>query len=98
VRGQSEFQRWYEGVTRIFFDEIHTMKTLQITPKGDQADVQLVVNWQARRWNAPAPKSEWIGFDAAQRWIVRRSPQSQKPIIVTYIVDALTPMPGSPAL
>jgi hypothetical protein len=111
LRGHAEFIQWYERVIRTFFDEIHTMKELHITfpePPGEtevqvvgsptQAQVQLVVNWQARRWKPPAAKSEWLGFDAEQRWVVQRLPNTSKPIVVTYIVDALTPLEGSKSL
>jgi hypothetical protein len=98
LHGQSEFKTWYEGVTRKFFDEVHTLKDVNVKLSPERASVQLVVNWQAHIWNPPAPKSQWIGFDAAQRWVVTRSPKTQRPVIAIYIVDALTPMPGSPNL
>jgi len=37
-------------------------------------------------------------FDAAQTWIIKRSSETGKPVIVTYIVDGLTPMEGSAEL
>jgi hypothetical protein len=100
LRGHKEFIPWYEGVIRIFFDEVHVMQRLQITPSADgaRADVELVVKWLAKRWRAPAARSEWLGFDASQRWEVVRSPQTQSPVVLTYIVDALAPMAGSVAL
>jgi hypothetical protein len=90
-----EFQRWYESATHRFFDEVHTMKELTIRPEGDQASVQLIVNWQTRIWEPPAPKSQWLSFDAVQRWVVKQSPQTKQLVIVTYSVYTLTPMPGS---
>jgi len=33
--GVDEFKGWYDRVTRTFFDEVHTMKELVITPRGD---------------------------------------------------------------
>lgn len=97
-RGHAGFRAWYDRVTRLFFDEVHTMKDLQpIKPRGDQAEAQLVVNWQAHIWNPPDAKSKWLGFDAYQHWVVTRSLSGQ-PIILTYIVDELKPMPGSTAL
>ncbi|HEX6077557.1 MAG TPA: hypothetical protein VFZ32_20150, partial [Micromonosporaceae bacterium] len=63
----------------------------------DRADVKVVVNWQARIWNPPAPKSEWLGFDAYQTWVVVAGPDGT-PQIETYTVDALEPMPGSATL
>jgi hypothetical protein len=114
LHGLDAFQSWYDRVIHTFFDEVHTLQTLDITingdrearseasplgyPKGNRSEVQLVVRWEASRWNAPAPKSERLAFDAAQRWVVVRSPQTQQPAIVTYIVDSLTPLPGFPNL
>jgi hypothetical protein len=98
LKGQPAFVEWYEGVTRKFFDEIHDMKELNIDPAGDEANVKLVVNWQAKVWNPPDAKSKWLGFDAYQTWIVKRSPQSGRPVIATYIVDELRPMEGSAVL
>ena len=100
LHGQAEFEGWYQGVLRIFFDEVHTMKELSVKLSGDssQADVNLVVYWEASRWKPPAAKSERLLFDAAQTWIIRRSEETGKPVIVTYIVNSLTPKPGSVAL
>ncbi len=100
LRGHQEFIPWYEGVTRIFFDEVHVMQSLQITPSedGTRADVDLVVKWLAKRWRPPAASSEWLGFDASQRWVVVRSPQTQAPVVLTYIVDGLALIQGSVAL
>jgi hypothetical protein len=98
LHGLDAFQSWYDRVIHTFFDEVHTMQTLDIKTNGDRAEVQLVVRWEASRWNAPAPKSERLAFDAAQRWVVVRSPETQQPVIVTYIVDSLTPLPGFPNL
>jgi hypothetical protein len=98
LHGLDEFQIWYDGVIHTFFDEVHIMQTLSITTEVDQANVQLVVRWEASRWNAPAAKSERLAFDATQRWVVVRSPQTQQPAILTYIVDSLTPLPGFPSL
>ena len=93
-----EFRSWYDRVTHTFFDEVHTLQTLDITTKPDRADVQLVVRWEASRWHAPAPTSERLAFDAAQRLVLTRSPITQHPAIATYIVDSLTPLPGFPNL
>ena len=100
LHGHAEFEGWYQGVIRIFFDEVHTMKELNITLSQDktQADVKLVVYWEASRWNPPASKSERLMFDAFQTWVIRRSPETGLPVIVTYIVDGLTPMEGSAEL
>jgi hypothetical protein len=98
LRDKQAFIDWYTGVTHKFFDEVHVMKDLFIGVADNVATVQLVVNWQAHIWNPPAAKSQWLGFDAKQRWIVQASSQTHKPVIVTYIVQALTPMEGSATL
>jgi hypothetical protein len=97
-RGHKGFTEWYERVTRIFFDEVHTLKKVEPKVNGENADVEVVVNWQAKVWKPPAPKSEWLGFDAYQTWVVKRDDKSGKPVIVKYVVDDLAAMPGSASL
>jgi len=97
-RGHDGFKHWYERVIRIFFDEVHTLKEARIVEDGPQPRCKVVVNWQARVWNPPEPKSKWLGFDAYQTWVVRRSPDGGQLQVVTYIVDELKPMEGSASL
>jgi hypothetical protein len=91
---RSVLDTWYHR----FFDEVHTLKELDITTDGDRANVKLMVNWQCKIWDPPAPKSQWLGFDAYQTWVVGRSKTSGQPVIVQYVVDKLDPMPGSASL
>jgi hypothetical protein len=95
ISGVEAFRKWYEGVIRIFFDEVHTVTRVSTTWKDDRAVVDVVVNWQARRWRPPAPRSEWLGFDAYQQWDMIRPPASGGPVILRYVVNELRPMPGS---
>jgi hypothetical protein len=92
-----DFKGWYDRVTKTFFDEVHTMKELAISPRGEEADVKLVVNWQARVWNPPDAKSKWLGMDARQTWVVRRGDDGRA-VIQKYVVDGLDPMEGSASL
>ena len=99
LRNRQEFvEKWYEVVIRRFFDEVHEMRKLDVELAGDKAYVNLVVRWQAKIWDPPAPKSTYLGFDAAQRWVVTRSPHSGNAAVQTYIVDELKPLPGSASL
>lgn len=98
LHGQADFLKWYDGVIHKFFNEVHVLKEVDIRVTANQAEVHLIVNWQAQTWKAPAAKSQWIGFDATQRWLVGRSEKTQQPIIVTYIVERFVPMQGSAAL
>lgn len=94
--GHEGFGRWYDAVTHRFFDEVHTVTKVAPVIEGDRATVQVLVNWQAKIWNPPAAKSEWLGFDADQTWTVVAGPKG--PQIKTYVVNALNPMPGSAGL
>lgn len=96
--GHAGFESWYQRVIRIFFDEVHEVKELSADISGDRANVKVVVNWEASVWNPPAAKSERIMLDALQRWVVRRSPETHKPVIETYIVDELVYHEGSATL
>jgi len=97
-RGHSGFADWYKAVTNRFFDEAHSVTSVEFTSfEADRAAAKVVVNWQARIWNPPAAKSEWLGFDAFQTWEIVPGPQGT-PQIKTYVVDALQPMPGSASL
>lgn len=96
----AEFSGWYEGVIRIFFDEVHSLRELKVTiPEGGRrADITLVVYWEASRWNPPAARSERLLIDAYQTWVVERSETSGLPVVTTYVVDKLEPLEGSVAL
>lgn len=98
-RGRDQFKRVYEeGWIRRFFDEVHELKQLSLTPTGDRAEVKVVVNWQARTWDPPEPKSKRLDMDAYQTWVVQRSPSSGRPVILTYTVDVMKPIPGSDSI
>ncbi|GAA0384103.1 hypothetical protein GCM10009530_38730 [Microbispora corallina] len=97
LHGLDDFRGWYDTVINRFFDEVHELKAVDVTPAGPgQADVRVVVNWQARIWDRPAPRSAWLGFDATQTWSVVSEDGAVR--IRSYVVDALDPMPGSASL
>jgi len=89
LRGIAAFEGWYEGVIRIFFDEVHTVKSVQTEPAEDGALVKVVVHWEASRWNAPSANSDRIKLDAYQTWLVTRSQSTGKTVISRYTVDEL---------
>jgi hypothetical protein len=97
-RGHAGFADWYKAVTNRFFDEVHTVTSVDFNEfLAGRASVKVVVNWQAKIWNPPAAKSQWLGFDAYQTWEVVPG-TAGAPLIKTYVVDALEPMPGSASL
>ena len=98
THGHAEFKGWYDRVTNLFFDEVHTITKVEPKINGESADVEVVVNWQAKVWNPPEPNSKFLGFDAYQTWEVVRSPETGKAVIKRYVVDDLAAMPGSTTL
>lgn len=95
LSGVDGFTGWYEGVIRIFFDEVHAVQSVAITADhGNTAFVSVVVKWEASRWNAPAPKSERIMLLAYQTWTVSFD-TDDAPRITKYTVDRLEYLPGS---
>ncbi len=94
LRNHDEFRRWYETVTNLYFDQVHDLKLLAIDLDGDRASVNLIVNWQARTWKAPAATSKWEGYYVHQAWTVKRNPASGRAVIVSYQVGEFDPMPG----
>lgn len=98
VIGIEAFRAWYEGVIRIFFDEIHVVHQAAVSWKDQRALVDVRINWQARRWYPPAARSQWIGFDIDQDWEMLRAPTVGRPVIARYVVNEVRPMPGSPPL
>ena len=72
--GVEEFKGWYHKVTHLFFDEVHTMKSLEITPRGQRG------RRQARRQLAgqglePAGRQEQV----ARAWTPARRGSSPGP-------------------
>jgi SnoaL-like domain len=94
LHGVQDFRRWYETATHTFFDEEHKLSSVHVSLRGECAEVELVVNWQAKSWRPPQAKSDWLGFDAHQLWTVVAN-ANDDPVIAKYIVDKLDPMSGS---
>ncbi len=97
TNGLSGFEIWYGLVTNKFFDEIHEVTGTEITNlTPERATVTVSVHWQASKWEAPAPLSERLDFNAVQTWDVVPGPNG--PRIKRYVVDLFEPNPGSAAL
>jgi hypothetical protein len=98
AHGHSGFAKWYDEVTNRFFDEQHVIIRVESSINGSEALVTVLVNWQARIWDPPAPSSQWLGFDADQTWVVVADRDGQGTKIKSYIVNELAPLPGSAQL
>ncbi|RAJ93178.1 hypothetical protein LX87_04690 [Larkinella arboricola] len=96
ITGWAGFEGWFQRVIRIFFDEVHTLKEVTPTIQGDQAEVKVIVQWEASVWNAPEATSKRIVADAYQTWQVKL--QGDQPVITRYVVDDLKYHEGSATL
>jgi hypothetical protein len=109
LRDVEAFSAWYcgkpakfslPGVTNIFFDEMHELKRVDVSITGTdtastwQAIVLIVVKWEAHRWTPPKAKSEYLGFDAWQRWVLKIG-QGGAMVVTQYVVDKLEKLEGS---
>ena len=94
LHGRGDFAAWYAGgayadgekapgVINIFFDENHNVAGVEAKIAGDQAEVDVVVAWQASWFEPPAAKSKRVSLDAIQDWGVRRSEKNVYGIEVT---------------
>jgi hypothetical protein len=98
LHDRSQFADWYRTVTHKFFDEMHTVKRVAVRTDGEQAELEVLVNWRASVWNPPDARSQGLNFDSEQLWVVKDEPGSDQPQIVVYDVKTLTPLPGSATL
>jgi hypothetical protein len=96
VYGYAGFEGWYQRVVRIFFDEIHTVKSTEAVINGDKAEVKVVVKWEASVWEAPEAYSKRIVCDAFQTWQLEA--RDGKIILTKYVVDGIEYHPGSATL
>ena len=98
VRSHEGFKQWYSDVKSKYFDEVHSIKALRITPQEQIVKVEMILQWECSAWNAPSAKSKRSSYYAVQTWELKRSPETQKPFIVKYAVDYFIPIPGSDEL
>ena len=95
LEGLDGFKGWYDGVIRIFFDEVHKVESVKILDENNKNLVtEVIVRWEASRWIAPEAYSERIMLLAYQTWKVDISVQNN-PLISEYTVDRLEYLSGS---
>jgi hypothetical protein len=94
LHGKSDFLAWCvggdysdgdkaPGVYNIFFDENHNVVSVEAHISGDQAELDVVVAWQASWFIPPAAKSKRVSLDAIQKWTVKASDQNAYGMVVT---------------
>lgn len=92
--GINDFLAWYAGgtysdgerapgVINIFFDENHNVASVESKINGDEAEVDVIVAWQASMFEPPAAKSKRVSLDATQKWTVCRSTKNPYGLEIT---------------
>ncbi len=85
----TDFKKWYDRVTNLFFDESHFLQEVVSQINGESAEVNISVGWQASFWEPPDARSKRLVLDATQIWTVRNSRKNEFGLeIVTYIAQA----------
>lgn len=103
LQGLGDFAAWYAGgtyasggtapgVINLFFDENHTVLTVESRLVDGGAEVDVMVGWQASWFVAPEAKSRRTSMNASQRWTIVRAPAGRNPygvVIATYNATVL---------
>jgi hypothetical protein len=103
IQDFATFTKSYDHVTHLFFDQRHTIRSIDLINETDsKAGVQLVVRWQSRFWEPPAATSQRIDAEVSQKWTVGRcSPEENAfnlEIVDYYVSGDFTYAPGSAVL
>lgn len=96
IRDFPSFKQWYDRVTNLFFDENHTLQTVDVSIDGDQVNARVVVGWQASWFEPPAAKSKRVSMDATQDWTVRRSSKNPYGLEIVYYNATAAPFTYAP--
>ena len=94
LHGVDDFKAWYAGgtysdgeqaigVINIFFDENHTVVSVNSDITGNEARVRVVVAWQASWFVPPAAKSKRVSLDAIQDWTLKASNTNEYGLVLT---------------
>lgn len=89
-RGLSGFRRWYENALGLFFDEVHAVRQVEVSPgTGPTIEVKVVVHWEASTWKSPEARSRRIKLDAYQTWELVPATSTNSLAIRRYVVERL---------
>ena len=103
LRDVAAFKIWYDRVTHLFFDEHHTIRSIEVVNEtSDRIDVQLRVGWKSGWWEPPAANSKSIDLEVTQRWTLRRCSKGKNAfgleIVEYHLSENFTYAPGSARL
>jgi hypothetical protein len=96
ITDRASFKTWYDRVTNLFFDENHNVVSVEGEIRDDEAEVVVVVAWQASWWEPPAAKSKRTSMDATQQWVVRRSDKNPHGLVIQRYNATYAPFAYAP--
>ena len=96
IRDHAGYKKWYDRVTNLFFDENHNVQSVKSKIKGDEAELDVVVGWQASWFEPPAAKSKRTSMDATQKWIVRKSSKNAYGLEIVFYNATAEPFKFAP--
>jgi hypothetical protein len=96
IHDLQSFKVWYDRVTNIFFDESHNVQSVKAAIHGDEADLDVVVGWQASWFENPAAQSKRTAMDATQKWKVRRSAKNDYGMEIVFYNATAEPFKYAP--
>lgn len=106
--GVADFKAWYAGgrysdgtdapgVINIFFDENHNVVSVNVTSSSDgQAEVTVVVAWQASWFEKPATKAKRTSLDATQTWTLKPSDKNGYGLVIAKYNAVAAPFQYAP--
>ena len=106
--GLADFQAWYAGgryadgsdapgVINIFFDENHTVVSVEVLGRSaHEAEVKVIVAWQASWFEKPATKAKRTSLDATQAWTIRASTKNRFGIAISRYNAMAAPFAYAP--
>ena len=105
--GISDFEAWYAGgtysdgttalgVTNIFFDETHNLQSVQPQISSDQANVRVIVGWQASWFEPPAARRKRLSLEATQQWLLQLSDKNPYGLEILQYVATAEPFKYAP--
>ncbi len=98
LEGWSAFQRWYDGVLRACFDQVHTIDEVTLVESGMPATARIVARWQAVKWDPPAARTETIDAVATHHLVISRDEGTGEPVVNAYLMTNVQYAPGSAQL
>ena len=96
MKSHADFDEWLDGIYHTFFDETHNLHEATPTARRpEEADVDILVAWQASWFTPPDAKSKRTSMNAVQRWTVETTDRNPFGLqIRRYQVDRFDYAPG----